>query len=189
MALLNDVSVYWHLIGVAIIFVLLFWAPSNRARHQSVSFLFGSEGWKAFEGLSGFTLPLYVFLIGLLNAQYTFTGYDASAHVSEETINARISAPKGIVNSIWISMIAGFILLVGVSYAIPHFVVPVTINGVEYTGYDCHRRRPRAVGDDLRVRHRPHRRPAAHPDRHRGAVLLRHVVGHRELAHGLRVLA
>ena len=134
-ALLNDVSVYWHLVGVAVIFVLLFWAPSSGS-HQSVSFLFGSEGWQAFEGLSGFTIPLYVFLIGLLNAQYTFTGYDASAHVSEETVQARISAPKGIVNSIWISMIAGFILLVAVSYAIPH-TFPVTINGIEYTGYDA----------------------------------------------------
>ncbi len=132
-ALLNDVSVYWHLIGVALIFVLLFWAPESGS-HQTVSFLFGSEGWKAFEGLSGFAVPFYVFLIGLLNAQYTFTGYDASAHVSEETVQARISAPKGIVNSIWISMIAGFILLVAVSYAIPH-TFPVTIGGVEYTSY------------------------------------------------------
>jgi amino acid transporter len=133
-AFLNDVSVWWHLIGVAIIFVLLFWAPES-GTHQSLGFLFGSEGWQAFEGLSGFTFALYVFLIGLLNAQYTFTGYDASAHVSEETVQARVSAPKGIVNSIWVSLVAGFILLLGVSMAIPT-VFPVTINGVEYTGYD-----------------------------------------------------
>ena len=132
-ALLNDVSVYWHLIGVAIIFVLLFWAPSSGS-HQTVSFLFGSAGWNAFKGLSGFSLPFYVFLIGLLNAQYTFTGYDASAHVSEETIDARISAPKGIVNSIWISLIAGFVLLVAVSFALPH-AFPVTINGITYKAY------------------------------------------------------
>ena len=56
-ALLNDVSVYWHLIGVAIIFVLLFWAPSSGS-HQTVGFLFGSEGWDAFAGLSGFTDPV-----------------------------------------------------------------------------------------------------------------------------------
>ncbi len=132
-ALLNDVSVYWHLIGVAIIFILLFWAPSSGS-HQSVGFLFGSEGWNAFKGLSGFSLPLYVVLIGLLNAQYTFTGYDASAHVSEETIQARIAAPKGIVNSIWISLIAGFILLLAVSFALPH-AFPVTINGTLYKDY------------------------------------------------------
>ena len=134
-ALLNDVSVYWHLIGVGIIFVMLFWAPES-GTHQSVSFLFGSEGWQAFEGLSGFAFPMYVVLLGLLNAQYTFTGYDASAHVSEETMQARISAPKGIVNSIWISMIAGFILLLGVSMAIPT-EWPQVINGVEFAGYDA----------------------------------------------------
>ena len=132
-ALLNDVSVWWHVIGVLVILVLLIWAPESSS-HQSASFLFGSEGWKAFEGLSGFSAAFYVFLIGLLNAQYTFTGYDASAHVSEETTNARISAPRGIVDSVWVSLIFGFLVLFAVSIAIPH-TFPVTIGGVEYTGY------------------------------------------------------
>jgi amino acid transporter len=133
-ALLNDVSVYWHLIGVAVIVVILIWAPQSHA-HQSASFLFGSEGWNAFAGASGFTMPVFVFLVGLLNAQYTFTGYDASAHVSEETISANVQAAKGIVRSIWVSMIAGFILLFGVSYAIPHFVHPVVFGGQEFKSY------------------------------------------------------
>ena len=72
--------------------------------------------------------------IGLLNAQYTLTGYDASAHMSEETHQAHTAAAKGIVNSVWISVVVGFILLVAVSYAIPH--LPVTIGGVTYTNYD-----------------------------------------------------
>ena len=133
-ALLNDVSVYWHLIGVAIIFVMLFWAPSSQ-EHQSVSFMFGSEGWNAFKGLSGFSAPLFVIALGMLNAQYTFTGYDASAHVSEETVQANVQAAKGIVRSIWVSMIAGFILLVGVSYAIPQFTQPITFAGVSFGSY------------------------------------------------------
>ena len=132
-SLLNNVSVYWHLIGVAVIVIVLFWAPSSHS-HQSLGFLFGKTGWDAFSGLSGFSLPFYIFLVGLLNAQYTYTGYDASAHVSEETINARIAAPKGIVNSILISLIAGFILLAGVSVAIPH-VFPVVIGGTKYGAY------------------------------------------------------
>ena len=38
--------------------------------------------------------PFYVMLIGLLNAQYTLTGYDASAHMSEETHDAaHVGAP------------------------------------------------------------------------------------------------
>jgi len=51
-------------------------------------------------------------------AQYTFTGYDASAHMSEETKNPAIAGPKGIVNSILVSLVAGFILIIGVTYAI-----------------------------------------------------------------------
>ncbi len=129
-ALLNDVSVWWHLIGVAVIVFMLFWAPSSH-EHQTTSFVFGSEGWNTFKGLSGYTAPIYVFLLGLLNAQYTFTGYDASAHVSEETIRANVQAAKGIVTSIWVSLIAGFILLVGVSYALPK-TYPITFAGTEF---------------------------------------------------------
>jgi amino acid permease (GABA permease) len=132
-ALLNNVSVWWHLCGVAVIVLILFIAPSSHS-HQSASFLFGTSGWHAFQGLSGYSIPFYVFLIGLLNAQYTFTGYDASAHVTEETLNAATSGPKGIVNSIVISLVAGFILLLGVSMAIPH-VFPVVIGGVKYANY------------------------------------------------------
>jgi amino acid transporter len=61
---------------------------------------------------------MYVVLIGLLMAQYTFTGYDASAHMTEETQQPSISGPRGIVNSIWVSLVAGFVLIVGVTWAI-----------------------------------------------------------------------
>jgi amino acid transporter len=133
-AMLNDISVYWHLIGVAIIVIMLYWAPHSHA-HNSASFMFGSAGWNAFKGFSGFAAPLYVLALGMLNAQYTFTGYDASAHVSEETVQANVQAAKGIVRSIWVSLIAGFILLVGVSYAIPKFRVPVSFAGSTYASY------------------------------------------------------
>jgi amino acid transporter len=135
-ALFNKVSVWWHLVGVAVIVVLLFIAPHSHS-HQSGSFLFGAGGFDAFRGLSGFSVPFYVFLLGLLVAQYTFTGYDASAHVTEETLQASVSGPKGIVTSIWVSWIAGFVLLIGVSAAIPHFVhgFSVTIAGTNYNSY------------------------------------------------------
>ena len=57
-------------------------------------------------------------LIGLLNAQYTLTGYDASAHMSEETHDAATSAPRGIVFSVVVSVIMGFILLVAMNFGI-----------------------------------------------------------------------
>jgi amino acid transporter len=64
-------------------------------------------------------------LIGLLNAQYTLTGYDASAHMAEETHTAEYSSPRGIVWSVVISVIAGFILLVAMNVGItPDKVFP-----------------------------------------------------------------
>jgi amino acid transporter len=56
--------------------------------------------------------------MGLLMAQYTYTGYDASAHVAEETKNAARAAPKGIVMSVLISVIGGWILLFSITAAI-----------------------------------------------------------------------
>ena len=117
-ALLNDISVWWHLVGVAIIFLVLFFVPSH---HQSASFVFTK-----FVNNTGFNAPFYVFLIGLLLAQYTFTGYDASAHMTEETHNAAIAGPRGIVWSIIVSLIAGWILLIGVTSAIQNYSAEAT---------------------------------------------------------------
>src|SRR6195256_3730815 len=112
-ARLNDISVWWHLIGVAVIVGALAFIP---AHHQSVSFVFTK-----FVNNTGIDVPIYVFLIGLLIAQYTFTGYDASAHMTEETHNAATAAPKAIVMSIVVSLVAGFILLLGVTFAIQDY--------------------------------------------------------------------
>ncbi|WP_251023620.1 amino acid permease [Streptomyces sp. ISL-10] len=112
-SLLNSVSVWWHLAGVALIVGALAIVPSD---HQSPGFVFGE-----FVNDTGWDNPVYVAAIGLLLAQYTFSGYDASAHLSEETSNASVSAAKGIVRSIWVSWIAGFALLAGLTFAIQDY--------------------------------------------------------------------
>ena len=110
-SLLSDVSAWWHIGGVLIIAIVLFFVPSH---HASASFVFTK-----FENQSTLGVPWFVFMIGLLMAQYTFTGYDASAHMSEETHNADIAAPRGIVSSIGISLIAGWILILAITFVIP----------------------------------------------------------------------
>ena len=60
----------------------------------------------------------FVLLLGLLQAQYTYTGYDASAHMSEETQDASRAAARGIVMSIVVSAVFGYILALGVTFAI-----------------------------------------------------------------------
>ena len=113
-ALLNDISVWWHIVGVLIIVGVLAFAPSH---HQSASFVFGHFVNDTGLGLGSF----YIVLIGLLLAQYTFTGYDASAHMTEETHDAATAGPRGIVMSILVSLFAGWILLIGITFAIQHY--------------------------------------------------------------------
>ena len=109
-SLLSTVSAWWHIVGVAIIVAVLWILPTS---HQSVGWTFTT-----FYNETGWTFGPYVFLMGLLMAQYTYTGYDASAHVAEETKNAAIAAPKGIVMSVLISIIGGWILLFSIVAAI-----------------------------------------------------------------------
>ncbi|MFJ2646738.1 amino acid permease [Streptomyces sp. NPDC087420] len=112
-AFFNDLSVWWHLVGIVTIVGTLWILPDS---HQSPSFVFGE-----FVNDTGFSNPLYVCALGLLLTMYTFTGYDASAHLSEETTQAAVSAPRGIIKSIVWSWIGGFILLAGLTFAIQDY--------------------------------------------------------------------
>ena len=89
---------------------MLAFVPSH---HASTTYVFtgivNNTGWHS---------TFYVLLLGLLLAQYTFTGYDASAHMTEETHNAARSGPRGIVMSILVSLFAGWVLLIGITFAI-----------------------------------------------------------------------
>lgn len=114
--MLSDVSAWWHLIGVAVIVGVLAFVPDE---HQSLSFVF-TETYNA-TGFTGAGAAAYAFLIGLLMAQYTFTGYDASAHVAEETHDASIAAPRGILSSVVVSLVAGWALLVAITFAIQDY--------------------------------------------------------------------
>ena len=112
-AILNDISVWWHITGVLIIVGVLAFAP---AHHQSAGYVFGH-----FVNNTGWGSTFYVALLGLLLAQYTFTGYDASAHMTEETHKAATAGPKGIVMSILVSLAAGWVLLIGITFAIQNY--------------------------------------------------------------------
>jgi amino acid transporter len=67
----------------------------------------------------------YVFGQGLLMAQYTITGFDASAHMAEETAKASRMAAVGMYMSVVASVFFGWILLLAVTFAIPGADQPV----------------------------------------------------------------
>ncbi len=112
-AFLNDLSVWWHVVTVFLMVGILFAIPQH---HESIGFVFTK-----FVNQTGWHASWYVFLLGLLLAQYTFTGYHASIHMTEETRNSRTAPSWGIVMSILISFVLGWILLITVTSAIqPH---------------------------------------------------------------------
>jgi amino acid transporter len=118
LAVINNISVWWHVIGAAAVVLILLLIPAQHASVASVfthtvnntGFFGGATGGAAF--LFG-VLPLSFIL-----TQYTITGYDASAHLSEETKSAANAAAKGIWRSIAYSGLGGWILLLSFLFAV-----------------------------------------------------------------------
>jgi amino acid transporter len=150
-ARLNDFSVYWHIVGVAVIVALLIFLGQH---HNSLSFMFSSStsinpldassadlGQSVPEpalvfGNFKFPSPLFAlvpgltelyraaplllcFLLATLQAQWTYTGYDASAHVAEETVMARLNSAWGVFLSVAVSAVVGYIVLLALTWSIP----------------------------------------------------------------------
>ena len=117
-AAINAFSAWWHMIGVLVIVVVSVVVPDH---HRSIGYVFGqtinNTGFGG--GTTSGIVFFYVFLTGLLLAQYTITGYDASAHMSEETRSASMGAAWGMVMSVVVSVVFGFILLVALTFTVP----------------------------------------------------------------------
>src|SRR5829696_6443718 len=111
-ALFNNISVIWHVLGVAVIIAVLVFVPDQ---HQSADFVFteriNNTGFG--EGMYWF----YVLPLGFLLTMYTQTGYDASAHVSEETQGAALGAAKGVWRSVFWSGLIGWFVLLALTFA------------------------------------------------------------------------
>jgi amino acid transporter len=118
LAVINNVSVWWHVAGASIVVLILLIAPSHHASVGSVfSHTVNNTGF--FGGHSGgIAFFLGVLPLSVILTQYTITGYDASAHLSEETHSAANSAAKGIWRSIFYSAIGGWILLLAFLFAV-----------------------------------------------------------------------
>jgi amino acid transporter len=121
-AILNDLSVTVHIAGVALLAVALFvFAPKQPGSFllQGVNSNHHSPYWWAFA-------------LGLLQAEWTYTGFDASAHMAEETKDPRRHAPWGIVLSVAVSGVAGYLLVLALTAAIPS--IPAVLGAKDAQG-------------------------------------------------------
>ena len=115
-------SIVLNAAGVAILSIsVLAKAPT----HRSASFVFATfyDGTapKGQEGWSMRASPAYVAVVGVLMSQYTITGFDASAHLCEETRKAVRDAPLGLISAIGGSAAIGFFLLIALLFSIQDF--------------------------------------------------------------------
>ena len=112
LALINNISVFWHVAGVAVIVAILIFVPDQ---HASADFVFTERINNSGFGDSMFWF--YILPLGFLLTQYTITGFDASAHISEETHGASKTAAQGVWRSIFYSAIIGWIVLLAITFA------------------------------------------------------------------------
>jgi amino acid transporter len=116
-AWLNDFSVTVHIVGVIVIVgALLIFAPKQPASFFFARITSNEDGWPYW----------WAFIIGLLQAMWTYTGYDASASVSEETVDPRRRAPWGMVMAVAVSSVVGYLLLIALTLSINN--IYVTLN-------------------------------------------------------------
>lgn len=114
---LNNISIWWHAVGTTSLVIAVL---AKAKTHQPASFVFtefydGTGGWGDIAGHG------YVICIGILLAQYTLTGFDASAHMTEETNNAATAGSWGILMSIGVSAVLGWFLLLGLLFSIQDY--------------------------------------------------------------------
>ncbi len=107
-AILNDLSVTVHIVGV----LILVGGVMLLAPRQPASFLLEAVN------SNGRSPYWWAFVLGLLQAQWTYTGFDASAHLAEETADPRRRASWGIVLSVAVAGIVGYMLILALTVAI-----------------------------------------------------------------------
>jgi amino acid transporter len=108
-AWLNDASATVHVVGVTALAGWLFLAGTA---HPVGYLAQASETIRpdAFDAV-GFTRSL---VLGV----WTFTGFDAAAHVSEETHDPGRKAPRGIISAVAVSAVAGYALVAALTLSI-----------------------------------------------------------------------
>jgi amino acid transporter len=119
---LTDISGYIIFATTAVLVIAcLYFAPAiDISRLWTFTNFSGEAGGNVFPQSDNVA---YLFLLCLLLPVYTITGYDASAHTSEETKNAAMSVPKGIIHAVFWSSIIGWVMICAITLAIPDMAV------------------------------------------------------------------
>jgi amino acid transporter len=129
-ALLNQVSVWWHIVIVAAVVVLIFVTGKPDQSGLTLGAIQPLDQAGSWDNNLIFIHPTYgaavtypvilAFFFSLLQANWTYTGYDASAHVAEETVGARMSSAWGVFLSVAVSAVVGYVFLLALVTHMPN---------------------------------------------------------------------
>jgi amino acid transporter len=146
-ALLNQVSVWWHIAIVAAVVILVFLAGKPDESGLTPFAIQPVDVAGSWNNNLGFVNLQYgpaiaypvvlAFFFSLLQANWTYTGYDASAHVAEETVGARVASAWGIFLSVAVSAVVGYIFLFALSTHLPNLstLFPASFDGADPAKY------------------------------------------------------
>jgi amino acid transporter len=146
-AMLNQVSVWWHIAIVSAVVILVFLAGKPDESGLTLFAIQPQDVAGSWNNNLGFVNLQYgpaigypvvlAFFFSLLQANWTYTGYDASAHVAEETVGARVASAWGIFLSVAVSAIVGFVFLFALSTHLPNLstLFPASFDGADPAKY------------------------------------------------------
>lgn len=104
----NNVAAFVQVTTVVILIVGLLTVSKELNTSEFVfTYYYNSSGWKSAS---------YVSSVGLLTAMFSFSGYEASAHMAEETHGSRTAAPYGIIFTCFATGLVGMGYLLALLY-------------------------------------------------------------------------
>ncbi|PIA30108.1 hypothetical protein AQUCO_05700078v1 [Aquilegia coerulea] len=112
LSFLGQLAALWNVVGIIVLMVLI---PLVTTENASAEFVFTNFNANNGEGIHS---KPYIFVFGILMSQYVLSGYDASAHMTEETKNADMNGPIGILSAIGVSIIVGWGYILGITFAV-----------------------------------------------------------------------
>ncbi|CAN1787610.1 Amino-acid permease BAT1 homolog [Linum perenne] len=115
-AFIDIISIWWQVIGGLVIVILL---PLVATTTQSASYVF--THFEVGSGTTGVSSMPYAVILSFLVSQYSLYGYDAAAHLTEETKGADKNGPIAILSSIGIITVFGWAYILALTFSIQDF--------------------------------------------------------------------
>ncbi|KAJ6991030.1 hypothetical protein NC653_019297 [Populus alba x Populus x berolinensis] len=115
-AFIDVISIWWQVIGGLVIVIML---PLVSLTTKSASYVF--THFETAPDSTGISSKPYVVVLSFLVSQYSLYGYDAAAHLTEETKGADKNGPIAILSSIGIITVFGWAYILALTFSIQDF--------------------------------------------------------------------